>query len=77
MSEFILFATLAGFICGVLHAAHILLRHHQLPGGSAYGPLVYRALWAVLLWTAFGAYLIVFWILGFVLRLLIRRGARV
>lgn len=52
-----------GAVFGLLHA--ISLFRHRIGSGRA-GPVaaLYYALWTVGLWTLFGAYLLVFWILG-------------
>ena len=74
MSEFFYLSTFLGCVLGILHAVHILRHHSALPGTEAMATQINRALWAVVLWTIFGAYLVVFWLLGFVLRPFLRRG---
>ena len=61
MSILLWTGTVLGAVIGVIHAIHICREKVMAnsPGGA-----VYAALWAVVLWTLFGAYLLVFWIVG-------------
>ena len=67
--------TVLGFLAGVAHAAYILTTQSSLPEASAGARAVYRAIWAVVLWTLFGGYLLFCWILGLLLKPLVRRAS--
>ena len=60
--------TILGVLAGLTHAIdiHRMQTARQEPGGTAMA--LYRGLWAVVLWTLFGGYLLVLWIIGLVLR---------
>lgn len=73
MATFIWLGTAAGFFTGLVHAFH-LVREHHVAGPYGLAAVIYRAIWAVLLWSLFGAYLLAFWILGSVLMLLSGRS---
>lgn len=60
--------TLLGAVCGLVHAAHIVQVQSQLPGRNAKPLAMYRAAWALVLWTLVGGYLLIMWIIGLVLR---------
>ena len=65
--------TIAGLVAGLVHAAHILASQSSLPGSNSTLMAVYRAGWAVVLWTLLGSYLLVAWIVGAVLRAVLGR----
>lgn len=66
-------ATGLGFIAGLAHAMHIVSSQWSLPGLNARPMALYRAAWAVALWTVFGSYLVALWIIGGVLKAVIGR----
>ena len=68
VSYFLTVGIFAGLAVGLLHSFQILGHHRHLPGKAGMAFIFYRAIWAVLLWTLFGAYLLFFWLLGLVLR---------
>lgn len=76
MTAFLWTGTLLGAIVGALHALYLYRRIADRRGPA--GALVY-GLWAVALWTLFGAYVLAFWCLGLlgsvVTRILSRAGA--
>lgn len=73
MGTFIWFGTAVGFVVGLIHAVHIFREHHAVePYGLA--AAIYRSIWGVILWSLFGAYLLVFWFLGSILMLLSGRS---
>ena len=74
MGTFFWFATGLGFIAGLAHAVNILATQWRLPGADAKAMAMYRAAWAVVLWTLFGSYLVALWIVGLVLKPLIGRN---
>ena len=47
----------------MLHAVQVYRRRVEEEGAGT-GRAVYFALWAVALWTLFGAYMLAFWIIG-------------
>jgi hypothetical protein len=57
VSAFLWAGSALGIVVGVLHGIDLWRRH-----GGAKG--LYCALWALALWTLFGAYVLAFWILG-------------
>ncbi len=67
--------TALGFAVGAIHAGYIISTQFSLPGPNATALALYRALWALALWTVFGSYLLVLWISGFVLRALFDRAS--
>ena len=64
--------TLIGAVAGLAHAVQIVTTQSGLPGRNAGSAAVYRAVWAVALWTIAGGYLLMMWLVGLVLRPLIR-----
>ena len=75
-----------GLAIGLWHAAHLYRTHLQraAAGGAGsrangHGAAIYRGLWTVALWTLFGSYLLIFWVIGAaafaIARALPRRGA--
>lgn len=63
MNEFLWLGTSLGAGFGVLHAVQVY-RGKVEEEGASIGRAGYFALWTVALWTLFGAYLLVFWIVG-------------
>ena len=63
MSTFLWIGTGLGAFFGILHGAY-LYRQQIAVRGRATG--LYYGIWAFALWTLFGAYVLVFWILGFI-----------
>jgi hypothetical protein len=63
MDEFLWLGTFFGAVFGVLHAVHVYRRRVEEDAAGP-GRAAYFALWAVALWTIFGAYLLAFWIIG-------------
>ena len=57
-----------GFAAGLIHAVQILLTQPSLPGRNSKAMACYRALWAIALWTLFGGYLLLMWIVAVILR---------
>ena len=78
MSEFLLVGSAIGAAIGLVHAT-ILFTQRTADGQSA-AASIYSAGWALILWTVFGAYVLLFWLLGAILmgtfRLIGRRAAR-
>ena len=64
MSSFLWIGTGLGAFFGILHGAY-LYRQQIAVRGRAAG--LYYGIWTFALWTLFGAYVLVFWILGFIL----------
>ena len=63
MDSFLLLGTGLGVLCGLFHAGQIYrTRLADAPGQS--GSALIYALWALVLWTVFGSYLLAFWIVG-------------
>jgi hypothetical protein len=60
--------TLLGAVCGLVHALHIVQVQSRLPGRNAKPMALYRAAWALVLWTVVGGYLLIMWIAGLVMR---------
>ena len=69
MDSFLWAGSLLGLLLGLCHGVDLWRRQ----GG---GRGVYAALWALVLWTLFGSYVLAFWILGLLLRGLARVLAR-
>jgi len=63
MQEFLWAGTFLGAVFGLTHAVHIY-RQQMTYRGAGPGGALYFALWTFALWTLFGAYLLVFWIIG-------------
>jgi hypothetical protein len=61
--EFLFIGTVLGAAVGVLHAIH-LYRCRKAEGQNGSLAAAWFALWALGLWTLFGAYLLLFWIIG-------------
>jgi hypothetical protein len=68
MSEYLLLGSVVGAVLGLTHGISV---YRQIaarnstgigPGGSLQG--LYYALWTFALWTLFGSYVLVFWLLG-------------
>ncbi len=63
MATLLWIGSLLGVVIGTLHAVYLYRRHvEQTPGDQA--GAVYRGLWALGLWTLFGSYVLVLWIIG-------------
>jgi len=69
MGTVIWLGTAVGFVAGLIHAVHLVGEHHAT-GSNGLAVTIYRAIWALILWSLFGAYLLALWILGSVLMLL-------
>jgi hypothetical protein len=52
-----------GVVIGALHAGYLYRRHMVRTPADQPGA-VYRGLWALGLWTLFGSYVLVLWIIG-------------
>lgn len=63
MQEFLWAGTFLGAVFGLIHAIHNF-RQRMMDPGSGLAGAFYFALWTFALWTLFGAYLLVFWIIG-------------
>ena len=74
MGEFIWYGTLLGAALGGLHFIQFLVSRLGKPGTSLAGT-VWHGLWNWVLWAVFGAYILLFWVLGAVLYLLFGRSA--
>jgi hypothetical protein len=57
-----------GFAIGFLHATQIIAIGSNDSSPDSFFARLYRAAWAMGLWTLFGAYLLALWILAFILR---------
>ena len=75
MAQFFWLGTGLGFLAGALHAAHIIGTQSSLPGSDARTLAVYRAIWALVLWTVFGSYLLALWCAGLIMSTLSGRRA--
>ena len=62
MSSFLWIGTDLGAFFGLLHGAYL---YRQIAVRSR-ATALYYGIWAFTLWTLFGAYVLVFWILGFI-----------
>lgn len=69
MTYLIWLGTAAGLVAGLFHAAHLFHARTAQPVAETTAHAAYRALWAVGLWTLFGAYLLVLGLVGSVLLL--------
>ena len=56
--------TALGAVAGLLHAFHLYRRWAAQPGTGGTPAAIYRGAWALGLWTLFGTYLLVLWIIG-------------
>ena len=65
MGELFMYGTWFGAGVGVFHAAHFIANHVSGTGGA--GKAIWHGLWIFLLWTAFGTYVLVLWLVGAVL----------
>jgi len=63
MGDFLLAGAILGALFGSIHAIHVYRQRVRDEGASPRQAL-YFAIWAVGLWTLFGAYLLAFWIIG-------------
>ena len=68
MDSFLLTGTALGALLGMLHGVYLFRRiaARRPTGGISSGKTqgLYYALWAFVLWTLFGSYVLAFWILG-------------
>ena len=60
--------TALGALVGITHAIDIYRTQMARPGPGGLALTVYRGIWALALWTLFGGYLLVLWIIGLMLR---------
>jgi len=65
MSEFLWVGMTLGAVIGLLHMLHTFATRLGRSGLSSVKTL-WQGIWTWALWTLFGAYLLVFWILGLV-----------
>ena len=63
MDVFLLIGTALGAAIGLVHAAHIF-RTRRAEGHAGIVGALWFSLWALGLWTLFGAYVLFFWIVG-------------
>jgi len=63
MATLLWIGSLLGVVIGVLHAVY-LYRQHVARTPVDQAGAVYRGLWALGLWTLFGSYVLVLWIIG-------------
>ena len=61
--------TAFGFAIGLLHAIQIVATGSQDTSPDRLFARIYRAIWSIGLWTLFGAYLLVLWLIAFILKL--------
>ena len=76
LTTFVWTGTLAGAVAGLAHAIHIYRSQSILPGSNPKGMALYRGLWAMVLWTLLGGYLLAMWIIGALLRPLLSLATR-
>jgi hypothetical protein len=68
MFEFLWIGSALGAVVGLLHGIYLYRQHRA--GAAANDPTgnvvasLYYGLWAFVLWTLFGAYVLAFWLLG-------------
>jgi hypothetical protein len=68
MAEFLWIGSALGIVVGIFHGIYLYRQQtarapvSDPTGNRAIG--LYYGLWAVVLWTIFGAYVLAFWILG-------------
>ena len=74
MTYLIWLGTAAGLVAGLFHAAHLFLERTARPVAETMAHAAYRAVWAVGLWTLFGAYLLALGLLGSILLLAFGRA---
>ena len=82
MVEFLWLGSALGALLGLIHGVHIYrpiaarTPMGRGPAGKVQG--LYYALWTLLLWTLFGSYVLVFWILGVLIYPIVRliQGSR-
>jgi len=67
--------TALGLAAGLLHATQIVTSGPTNSSPNEGIIRIYRAVWAVGLWTLFGAYLLILWLLALVLRLAFTKRA--
>jgi len=63
MGSVLLIGSLLGALAGTTHAGAILL-HERRAGSLAQPTAAWRALWTVALWTLFGTYVLMLWLLA-------------
>ena len=62
MSELLWIGSVLGAVVGVVHAVYLWRVSATEPQDR--GAATYRGLWAVGLWTLFGTYVLVLWVVG-------------
>jgi hypothetical protein len=62
MDVLVWIGTVLGAAIGLAHAAYLWRVTTQL--GAGQGLALYRGAWAITLWTLFGSYVLVLWIIG-------------
>ncbi|MDH3665335.1 MAG: hypothetical protein OEN23_00215 [Paracoccaceae bacterium] len=61
MQNFLTIGAVIGLLIGLAHALELFQRRSPQIGSVG---AAYSAIWTVLLWTLFGAYLLAFWLIG-------------
>ena len=62
MSDLLWIGSVLGALVGVAHAIYLLGVSAHEPRGRGAG--IYRAIWAIGLWSLFGTYVLVLWVVG-------------
>lgn len=76
MHEALLLGSLLGALVGAAHAPRVF-QNRLNDGEASIASALYYAAWAFVLWTVFGAYILLFWLIGGVWMLLSRRRVEV
>lgn len=73
MGTLLVTGTVLGAAVGLVHAVHLWRSAKR--EGDASALTLYRGVWAIALWTLFGSYLLVLWLIGAVAFVLSPRKA--
>lgn len=64
MIEFIQFAMVVGFLLGLVHSVYLYRTRTARSGVLGWARGLYFGLWALVLWTVLGPYVLTIWLIG-------------
>ncbi|MEM7225624.1 MAG: hypothetical protein AAF495_21780 [Pseudomonadota bacterium] len=66
MDDILWIGSALGALFGLLHGVWLFRLQAARPGSGQRAKGIYYGIWAFILWTLFGAYVLIFWLLGLI-----------